>query len=155
MPRAARERRRNRRRERGFSLIEMIIAVALLATLTGLAAVSFAPASDRLRLRAEAREIVDLLHGQRTVAITSGRPTTVLLDPAESRLFYGDPALVRLLPPTLRMAATEDLRRIVFYPEGGASGGHVVIHDQHRRLDITIDWLTGRITLSAEARHDG
>ncbi len=152
--------KRNWRRARGFSLIEVTIAVAILAALTGLAATSLVPATERMRLRAEVREIVGLMGDARTRAITSRQVGVIELDAENRRIFYGEPVMVRQLPAvmSLRLGDGDGNRarqRIVFYPEGSASGGVFAIGDHHRSLVVRIDWLTGRITIEGERANAG
>jgi general secretion pathway protein H len=144
--------KRERRGARGFSLVEITIAVAILAALTGQAATSLMPATDRMRLRAEVREIVALMGDARTRAITTRQVGVIELDAGSARIFYGEPALVRQLPTmmSLRVTGEEGSRnrqRIVFYPEGSASGGAFEIADRNRSIVVRVDWLTGRISV--------
>lgn len=141
--------------QRGFSLFEMILAVACLASLTALAVTSLAPATDRMRLRAEVREISSLLGAARTRAIVTGQVAVVELDARGNSIISGAPAMVRQLPPSLSLRVTGDgetpnRQRIAFYPEGSASGGEFLIADRTRQIPIAVDWLTGRISIGAE-----
>lgn len=142
------------RRARGFSLIEMTIAIAIVASLTALAAMHLAPANEKLRVEAEVREIASVLSEVRTRALTTGVPGSIIIDAVRNRLVYGTPALERLLPESLALDVAPDgdgrrEQRIVFYPEGGASGGAFVLSGRTHRVLISVDWLTGRITLGA------
>ncbi len=151
---------RGRRRACGFSLLEITIAIAIVATLTALAATSLVPATGRMRLRAEVREIVGLMSDARTRAITTRQVSMIELDASNRRVFYGEPLLVRQLPATmsLRVAGEEgnrDRLRIVFYPEGSASGGAFAIDDRYRSIAVLVDWLTGRIAIDEERANAG
>ncbi len=148
------------KQSRGFSLIEITIAVAIVATLTALATVQLAPASEKMRVEAEAREIANILGNVRTRALTSGQPTAVTIDAAENRLIYGTPALERRLPATLALDVAPDgdgrrIRRIVFYPEGSASGGAFALAGRNHRVSVSVNWLTARITIGPEAANGG
>lgn len=145
---------------RGFSLLEVTIAVACLAGLTALALTSLAPATDRMRLRAEAREIASLMGAARTRAIVTGAVAVMDFDARQNQIVSGNPAMVRQLPPTvsLRLDTTgsaRDLQRIEFYPEGGSSGGMFALADRTRQIIVHIDWLTGRIEIAPEVVHGG
>jgi general secretion pathway protein H len=138
----------------------MTIAVAILAALTGLAATSLAPATDRMRLRAEVREIVGLMGDARTRAITTRSVAVFELDARNRRIFYGEPAMVRQLPALMSLQVSGDegareRQRIVFYPEGSASGGVFAIADRNRSIVVRVDWLTGRISVDGERANAG
>ena len=143
-------------RARGFSLIEITIAVAMMASLTALATVQLAPASEKMRVEAEAREIASILGEVRTRALTSGQPAAVTIDAAENRLIYGQPALERRLPAMLALDVAPDgdgrrVQRIVFYPEGSASGGAFVLGGPTHRVSLSVNWLTARISVGPGA----
>ncbi len=155
-PTLARKPSRRRRLQRGFSLIEITIAVAILASLTALAAVQLSPASEKLRVEAEAREIASVLAEVRTRALTSGTPASIVIDQPENRLVYGNPALERRLPEMLALLVAADgdgvrIQRIVFYPEGGSTGGGFTLAGRNHSVGLAVNWLTGRITLRSGA----
>jgi general secretion pathway protein H len=146
----------------GFSLIEITVAVVVLASLTGLAMAHLAPTTDRMRLRAEAREIAAIVAAQRTRAVVGQVPMAMTIDADRNTITYGSPALVRQLPATLAIAPARTTEgggqargRIVFFPEGGSSGGAFVLSSRSHSIVITVDWLTGRIALERVAPRDG
>jgi general secretion pathway protein H len=149
-------RSKTRGSERGFSLLEITISVAFLASLTALAVTSLAPVTDRMRLRAEAREIANLIGAARTRAIVTGEVANVDLDAGHNHIVSGAPALIRQLPSSvlLRLAGgdgeTGARQRIAFYPEGSASGGTFAIAGASRQIVIAVDWLTGRVSIGGE-----
>lgn len=152
--------KRQRKSARGFSLVEITIAVAILAALTGLAATSLVPATDRMRLRAEVREIVGLMGDARTRAITTRQTAVFELDAGNRRIVYGEPAMVRQLPALMALwvngdEGSRDRQRIVFYPEGSASGGVFAVGDKNRSIVVRVDWLTGRISVDGERANAG
>ncbi|MFP8833476.1 Tfp pilus assembly protein FimT/FimU [Hydrogenophaga sp. XSHU_21] len=65
------------RRAAGFTLVELMVVVALLGILLGLAAPSFSGALQRQRERSTAQELHDALELGRAEAIRLGRPVVV------------------------------------------------------------------------------
>ena len=65
----------------GYSLIEVLVALAIISVLSGLAAASFAAQQPHLRLNHAARALVSDLRWARQLAIASGQPVVLLLDP--------------------------------------------------------------------------
>jgi len=150
--------RRRGRGSRGFSLIEVTIAVAIVATLAAVAAVALRPATDRLRLEAEAREVEAILGALRTQAITRRVALGLRVARDGRAVTYGDPALTRTLPAAigLRMIGEGEARRdLVFFPEGGSTGGTLRLDDGRRAIVLSVAWLTGRISLTREAGRGG
>lgn len=66
--------------ESGYSLIELLIMLAIIAVLTGLAQASFTAQLPHLRLNHAARTLVSDLRWARQLAIASGQPVSVVLD---------------------------------------------------------------------------
>jgi type II secretory pathway pseudopilin PulG len=134
------------------------IAVAIVASLVAVAATALRPATDRMRLEAEAREMEAILGALRTQAITRRVAVGLRVARDGRAVTYGDPALTRTLPATigLRMVGEGGARRdLVFFPEGGATGGTLRLDDGRRAISLSVNGLTGRITLAREAGRGG
>jgi len=71
--------------ESGYSLIELLIVLAIIAVLTGLAQASFTAQLPHLRLKAAARTLVSDLRWARQLAIAQGQPVQIVLDPERER----------------------------------------------------------------------
>ena len=72
------------RRTSGFSLLEVLIVIAIIAAVTLVAAPWFARVSQRSRLRSAAREVHATLLAPRMTAVRSGIPASVRITPAVS-----------------------------------------------------------------------
>lgn len=139
----------NRQKMRGFTLFEMLavlVLLGLIATLMGYAM------QNSLRHAAEKKAVVEMVNALRsakTRALVSGKPQRVTFD-LRQRRFYLPGEQGESWPQGLRITlnTAEGLgSSYAFYPEGGASGGNIVIVGQQRwRIDIA--WLTGTASLS-------
>jgi type II secretion system protein H len=69
----------------GYSLIEILVVLAILAIMGGLASVSFEGQLVQYRLHHAVRSLVTDLRGARQLAITEGRPVRLLLDLEQDR----------------------------------------------------------------------
>ena len=72
------------------------------------------------------------------------------LDPAAHALRIGD-ALPRALPPGVALAAPAD--GISFAPDGSSSGGRIALATGPVRLEVAVDWLTGRVSVAPVAQN--
>ena len=71
-----------RRRSPGFSLLEMILVMALIAAASLLAVTAFGAGMKGVKLRAGAKDVAAQMRFARAVAISSGEPQDVIIDPA-------------------------------------------------------------------------
>ncbi|WP_375771844.1 prepilin-type N-terminal cleavage/methylation domain-containing protein [Archangium gephyra] len=76
---------RHERRERGFTLIEVLIVLAILGVLTGLAVVAFDAVGRRGALQNAAFDFQGAMMSARTRAVSRGYPVWVVLYPTANR----------------------------------------------------------------------
>lgn len=143
------------RAQAGFTLIEMIVVLAVLGLMLGIVLDRGPPHSPTLDLRAAAGEMAQALRVARARAIATDRPVAFTVDPARNS-FGVDGAPPRVLPPALRLsvlaapgeAASARRAAIRFAPDGSSSGGRVAISEGARHAEIGVDWLTGRVSVA-------
>jgi general secretion pathway protein H len=138
---------------RGFSLLELIVAIAIVGLVVAIAAPGFANAVTGTRFAGAARQIAMGLKQARRHAMTEAREATFSLDVREGTAGIDGEATPLNAPPdtvfVLETAASEqigaDKGRIRFFPDGSSTGGSIEIAHRGRSQVILIDWLTGRI----------
>lgn len=143
--------------EGGFTLIEVLCVVAILAIAYLLIASRGPAGSPAFTLRSEAASVADVLGAARGQAIATGIDVTVGL--------AGDPPGLRVgnrdalpLSPGVRLAMltaddhpTAATARFAFHPDGSADGGGIELANRAGRIAVRVAWLTGRITVAALA----
>lgn len=134
----------------GFTLLELMVVLAILALLAGLALPQLAAARGPSAAVA-ARDLVASLRDARLQAITQHRVAVFWLD-LGARSYGIEGAGTRRLPPdshlemwTVADRATATRGTVEFYPDGGASGGRILVERNGRRSLVTIDWLDGAV----------
>lgn len=112
----------------GFTLIEMLVVLAIVALIASLEFPVIERAFGRERFRTASVGVESRLHAARSAAILRG---------AATRFDAGD------LPQGVAL----DLPRagIVFYPDGSANGGQLALTEGARRFRLAVDGDTGRI----------
>jgi general secretion pathway protein H len=126
----------------GFTLIEMVVVLAVLGLMLGLV-VSRGPAhSRRLDLDATARQVTVSLRLARARAIAENRVVRWEAGPGGFRV---DDEAPHLLPADVRFAGAGS---IGFAADGSSSGGQITLRGGERQVAIGVDWLTGRVRLS-------
>jgi general secretion pathway protein H len=135
----------------GFTLVEMLVVVALMALAAGIALpVLSGKPTDTLRLRAAVNDLTGAIRTTRATAILRDTEAVLLVDVDRNTLT--SPALrQRSLAPDiatrLDVAAPErqspSRGGIRFYPDGTSTGGEVVLSLHGRESRICVNWLTG------------
>ncbi len=136
---------------RGYSLIELVVVLAMLAIAAAVVGPAVGRTVDDVRVRAELAALAAFLRTAREQAVTHQQAFEVMLDPEAAsscaptgRLGDGARQPVRAVSAGLRMEAA--VPRVTFWPHGMSSGARFTIEAPGpRAYVITVDPLTGRV----------
>src|SRR6185437_920341 len=131
------------RRQRGFTLLEMIVVVAILGMMAMLIVSRGPMRSARLDLDGTAGQMAQSLRLARSQAIAHNRIVTWTVKPGEG--FGPADRPPQPIPAGLAVAQSET---IGFAGDGSSSGGQVILRGRGRQVAIAVDWLTGRVRLA-------
>jgi general secretion pathway protein H len=142
-------------RQSGFTLIEVIVVLVVLGLMVVLVMQHGPMRSRTLETRVAATELAQALRTARSRAIALDRPVSVMLD-VVAHSYRVDAAPPRALPPAVGVSVTalagdtvgNRIAFISFAPDGSSTGGHVDLTDRGSRLQVAIDWLTGRVSIA-------
>ena len=147
-----------RGRASGFTLLELVVVLLLLAVLAGFAGSRIMGGLEGTALRAATGELAAMLRRARSEAILHNAPVGVLVDvDAPSFGMAGQPtyAVPDRLKLTLFSAATDELPsnmgEIRFFPDGSSTGGEVTLESDNAHRYVQVDWLTGRVAVYEDA----
>ncbi len=138
-------------------MIEMLVVLSIMALGAALVVPRIgggAGVSDG-DLKSSARKVATGLRYARDEAIARRRETTLTLDLADRRFRVSDDTRDHELHPKIELklyTAQSDLvdeRRgsIRFFPDGGSNGGRVTLAGGERKVEVDVDWLTGRVAI--------
>ena len=142
-------------RARGFTLVELVVVVALIATAMALAATVFSAGLPGQQLRGAARELAAQLRYTRAQALVTGVPQSFQLD-TRTREWQAPNHHQGRLPAKIDVVATvakneqpsAQVAAIRFFPDGAATGGRIVLKRGTAAWRIDVDWLTGEVVMT-------
>lgn len=149
-----------RRTARGFTLLEIVLVLAIIALSTLFAAAALGGGTDGMHLRAAAKEVAAQLRFTRAQALASGEAQSFTIDP-HAHAWRGPKRHHGNLPRNLAIAftgareaqPTRGEGAVVFFPDGASTGGRVRLALAGAAWQVDVAWLTGQVTLSrAEPR---
>lgn len=142
-------------RENGFTLLEMVCVLALIAMMAAVLLPFIPHQTSRSRLQAYALQTATLLKADRNAAIRRGLDVSTLVDTASRSIRSGATAdMIRipddvrfdaLLPQTCNRRAA--LSTISFFASGMSCGGAIALTRLDAGYEIRVNWLTGRIEI--------
>jgi general secretion pathway protein H len=139
----------------GFTLMEMLIVIAIAGLVMVLVSVRGTPVSPATHARAAARSISGALRSARAEALMENRPVELSIDLARhSYQRSGAPAQTLGEDVTLELLTSRDenvsgtVGSIRFNPDGSSSGGRVSVTGGGKTWWVGIDWLSGRVSIA-------
>jgi len=144
-----------REREHGFTLIELIVVLLVLAIGAGLVRMQFGVGRASDVLQATAYQVASRCRAARLAAIRRGTPAMVLIDLA-NRTVRSDGGRAPVgVPPNIAIHAqtsrgeqlSPSVAGIRFLPDGSSSGGTLRLEAGPRAYEIRVNWFTGRVSV--------
>ena len=137
----------------GFTLLELMVVVFVLALLVGLVPPMIAGAVPGAELRSATQEIAAALRYARSQAISENREVTFELDVKNRSYRLSGSARKVALPGELKLslygAASEspddEKGGIRFFNDGSSTGGRIVVARGDSAYTVDVDWLLGRV----------
>jgi general secretion pathway protein H len=144
-------------RKAGFTLIETVCGLAIVALLAAIILPAIPRATTRTRLAGYAVEIAALLKGDRNAAMRRNAMVATMLDVDRRTVRSGQGAATVEVPQDVSFSAMLAERcngrpagsTIDFFPTGASCGGAIAIARQGLQFQIRVNWLTGAVDVVA------
>lgn len=142
-------------RRRGFTLVELVLVILLIAVMTAIAAGVIRGGLGSARVRAASKDLVAALRHTRALALVKGEAQVLTLD-VEKRAYRAAgrdwvelPGEMELSMLTATQEQLDDSTgRIRFYPDGSSTGGNIELRRGEAMWRIDIAWLTGEVRMN-------
>ncbi|SFH20223.1 Type II transport protein GspH [Palleronia marisminoris] len=136
--------------EAGFTLVEMLVTLTILAVIAGLAAGALGRRDPTPAPRLVAEQLQAIILEARSDALRTGRDTSVAID-LQARTFAYPPGATPLrLPPGMsfkgslaRPATGGSTAALVFRADGSSSGAELELSSEGSSARLEVSWLTG------------
>lgn len=143
------------KRPAGFTLLEVLIALAIAALIAAIALPALRP-SPVAELGSSAQQVAAALRQTRLDAMDTGRSLALVVDTeartlrpehrVDARQLDGD--LVLELSTAEQEMLGPYRGGIRFWPDGSATGGRVTLAKAGLTVRVDVEWLTGRVRIS-------
>ena len=143
-----------RRAARGFTLVEILAVVALIALALAVVSVSVGGGLAGAKVKSASRDLVASLRYTRGQAIVKRQAQTLAVDVEKRRYKAPNKKWVEL-PQDMTMKLftarseleEEGIGRIRFFPDGSSTGGHIDLIRDDATWRVEVLWLTGETSL--------
>lgn len=143
-------------RDEGFTLVEMLVVLGLVATLLVVSLPYSTSSGEASKLDTIAQIIAAKLRDTQTASLSSNRERSLTLDIGGSILVQTSPDKTFEIPKGITLSIVtsdneilDDAGAFRFFPEGGSTGGKIILTKGDNRREIAINWLTGGIVVSS------
>lgn len=130
--------------EKGFTLIEILVVLAIVIMIYGVFSPSFARLSTGASFKASAQLLHDDVKTLRAKAIATGKSTQLIV--TDQGHGYSAGEQVRTLNRESRIALIgTHSDRITYYPDGKSEGYSITLSAGDSTVSLSSNWLTGHI----------
>lgn len=142
-------------RQRGFTLIEIVVVVGLIALLTAVIAGTVVGGLGSAKVRAASKDLIAALRFTRSQAVVKREAKVLVLD-VERRAYKVPGRDWVELPKDMQLSMLtaaqeqvgEGVAQIRFFPDGSSTGGNIELSRGEAMWRIDIAWLTGEVRLN-------
>lgn len=146
---------RTQPRQRGFTLLELLVVLVIAVLLVSLTPPLLSGLSGSTELRGAARQLAAGLRFARNEAVTRQREAVLTLDLAQHRFEVSGDSRQIALPESLALRlysaqselSSQTTGSIRFFPDGSSTGGAITVSGPKLAYRVNVDWLTGAVAI--------
>ena len=138
--------------EEGFTLLELMVVLAILVMVAALFPVALDRALPGRRVSAAAQQLASVVREAQADSVFSGRPVTLRLQ--EHRLAVEEAtasARSAPLPQSVALSMSDQdgrpLTALILYPDGSTQGALLEVDDTNHREVVHVSAVTGRVSV--------
>ncbi len=129
----------------GYALLEVTLALMLIAMLSALALPGLVRTTGPAALRVAAFQVSALLRDGRNVALASGHTTASFIDAGGRRMRSSASSAFVEMPSGAVAALQPSMASIRFFADGRSSGGDIVLMSNGARYIVAVSPDTGAV----------
>lgn len=139
----------------GFTLLELIVVLGIVALGYAAVGVNFSSGNDAMALKAAARDLTSGLRYVRSQAMLAHETATLDFNLSNNSYLLTGQDKIYMLPENIDVTvstAKDELHdgtaHLRFFPDGSSIGGRITLEIKAHVQEININWLTGHVTLA-------
>jgi len=141
----------------GFTLLELLVVLAIIGLVLAIVPANLVRGTGAQALKADARQLAGALHYARTWAISRNDRIVLVID-RQTREMTVDGRPIGRLNATTGIAVGSSAGNwqigapiaVEFLPDGGSSGGDIMLSYQRLQYRLSVNWLTGAVATYRE-----
>jgi len=143
-----------KKQQYGFSLLEIIVVMVMIALLMGFFASGMSESLNKAKIRAVSKDLVSAIRYTRSKAVVKHEQKTITFNVKNKtyqvprKKIVHIPDAIDINVYTADSEITDDtIGSIRFFSDGSSTGGWVKLTHKNRIWKINVNWLTGEITM--------
>lgn len=141
---------KSRMGQRGFTLLELMVVIFIMALALGLAGTTFSRSLPSSKLDATLREMMAAMKQARVQAVTTGERKALIIN-LDARRYGPEGKAPRSWPEEVTVEVNDPMEgtivrgeyRIVFYPGGASEGGPILLSAGKKKAVLELDPVLG------------
>ncbi len=138
----------------GFTLIEVIVVMVMIAVLAGMVASGMSDSLRKAKIRAVSKDLVSAMRYTRGQAVVKHEQKTITFN-VKDKTYQAPRKKIVHIPDEIDInvytadseVADETTGSIRFFSDGSSTGGWVKLTHKNKVWKINVNWLTGEIAM--------
>ena len=134
----------------GFTLLEMVVVIAIVTMVLAAAPTIYARLVPSFQVRQFANDVAYHIRSSRERARAFGKTQSLRFNAGDKRLLLTDmhievPTQLDVVYVPEELWSQGGVNELRMFPNGGSSGGKIIISRNNLEITINIDWMSGSV----------